>query len=503
MQENTNKAIAINSIILYVRMIITALCAILTTRFALLALGVTDFGLFSLLGGIISFILIFNTIMLSTTNRFIAVALGKGNTQEANDQFNINFTIHLALALLTLVIAFPLGDWYINNYVNYDGDLSVSTMVFRWSIIGSIISFIGVPFNGLLMAKEKFIVFCLADIVSHVLKLVVAYLLIYYFVDKIFIYAATQSVLTASSTIVYAWYCYTHYPDLTHFKVVREKDKYIKVFTFSGWVAYGAFATVGKNQGAAVLVNMFFNTAMNTALGVANSINAYIQMFAQNIANPIAPQLTKSYAAGDMQRCSHLLTLSTKLSFLVMLMISTPFLVDSEWLLGIWLDKVPDFASSFLCLLIIDALVAALYMGVSNVVFASGKIATYQFSINTLRLASIGVAYMILRLEVPAHSLFLSYIAFTTIIFFVGQIVLSRQLHFDTKDLWRNSYFPSIRTTIVCLPAFLIHLGVHPLLHITLALIYVGIVVLFLGFNKDERAYLKGIMNRLFSKLRR
>ena len=153
MQENTNKSIAINSIILYVRMIITALCAILTTRFALHALGVTDFGLFSLLGGIISFILIFNTIMLSTTNRFIAVALGKGNIQEANEQFNVNFAIHLALALLTLVIAFPLGDWYINNYVNYDGNPSVAAMVFRWSIIGSIISFIGFPFNVLLMAK--------------------------------------------------------------------------------------------------------------------------------------------------------------------------------------------------------------------------------------------------------------------------------------------------------------------------------------------------------------
>lgn len=501
MQENTNKSIAINSIILYVRMIITALCAILTTRFALHALGVTDFGLFSLLGGIISFILIFNTIMLSTTNRFIAVALGKGNIQEANEQFNVNFAIHLALALLTLVIAFPLGDWYINNYVNYDGNPSVAAMVFRWSIIGSIISFIGVPFNGLLMAKEKFIVFCLADIISHVLKLVIAYLLIYFFVDKIFIYAAAQSILTASTTIVYAWYCYKHYPELTHFKIVREKDKYIKVFTFSGWVAYGAFATVGKDQGAAVLVNLFFNTAMNTALGVANSINAYIQMFAQNIANPIAPQLTKSYAAGDMKRCSRLLTLSTKLSFLVMLMISTPFLVDSEWLLSIWLGKAPEFASSFLCLLIIDTLITALYMGVANVVFASGKIAWYQFFNNTLRLVSIGFAYFVLKQGVPAHSLFLSYIAFTIIIFFVGQIILGRQLHFDTKNLWRNSYLPSIRTTIVCLPVFLIRLDIHPLLHITLALLYVGIVVLFLGFNKDERAYMKGIMNKLLTKL--
>lgn len=489
MQENTNKAIAINSIILYVRMVITAVCAILTTRYALIALGVSDFGLFSLLGGIISFVLIFNTIMLSTTNRFIAVALGKGDIKEANEQFNVNLVIHIFLAIITLGIAIPVGDWYISNYVNYDGAIDTAIWVYRISICGSVLSFIGVPYNGLLMAKEKFLVFCSTDVISHVLKLIVAYLLMFYFDNKLQIYTITQAILTAYPTYVFAHYCYQHYKDITHFIFVRDVKKYLSVFSFSGWVAYGAVATVGKNQGAAILVNVFFNTVMNTALGVANNINAYLQMFAQNIANPIAPQLTKSYAAGDMERCNKLLVLSTKLSFLVMLIISTPFLVEPDWLLTLWLGESPEFASQFLILLIIDALASSLYLGVSNVVFASGKIAIYQLSANTLRLLSVAFAYMILKAGGEAYSLIYAYILFTVIIFFVGQMVLKYILNFNIKELCVRSYLPSVLVATISLPVFIFSLKLHPLMNMSLAFCYVSIVTLFVGFNREERSY--------------
>lgn len=172
--ENTNRAIAYNSVILYSRMIVNTICALLSTRFALHALGVVDYGLYAVLGGIISFIGIFNTIMLSTSNRFIAVAIGKGNINEVNKQFNVNFIIHVAIAVFALIVTIPIGEWYIPRYVNYDGPLYNAHVVYIVSVIGSIFSFIGVPYNGVLMAKEKFIVFSLVDVALHVLKLAVA-----------------------------------------------------------------------------------------------------------------------------------------------------------------------------------------------------------------------------------------------------------------------------------------------------------------------------------------
>ena len=156
---NNNKTIAVNSVILYCRLVLNTITSLLATRFALQALGVVDFGLFTVIGSVISFIAVFNTIMVSTSNRYIAVAIGRGNNDEVNEQFSVNLIIHICIAIFTAIIALPVGEWYINNYLNFDGDVSLALIVYRITIIGSIISFISVPFNGLLLAKERFIVF--------------------------------------------------------------------------------------------------------------------------------------------------------------------------------------------------------------------------------------------------------------------------------------------------------------------------------------------------------
>ena len=310
MQENTNKAIAINSLILYAKMGVNIVCGLLTTRLSLQLLGVTDFGLFLLLGGIISFISIINTIQLSTSNRFIAVAIGRGNLGEINQQFNVNLTFHVVIAVVTALLAFPIGIWYVNNYVNYDGPTSNAIIVFILTVSASILSFIGVPYNGLLMAKEKFIVFSVIDVVFHILKLAFVALLLYYGENKLLLYTIVIAFLSCFQVPLFYWYCKKKWPDIVRFHFVRDKQKYKSVLSFSGWVAYGAVATVAKAQGAAVVINLFFNTVMNTALGLANTINSYILQFAQNVTQPIAPQITKSYAAGDKQRTATLLIFS-------------------------------------------------------------------------------------------------------------------------------------------------------------------------------------------------
>ncbi len=294
MQENTNRAIAYNSVILYGRTSINTACALLTTRFALQALGIVDFGLYTVLGGIISFMSIFNTIMLSSSNRFIAIAIGKGDMIEVNKQFNVNLIIHIAIAFIALLVSYPVGEWYIPRYVNYNGPLSNAMMVYLISITASILSFIGVPYNGLLMAKEKFIVFSLVDVASHVLKLAVAWVLVSHFDQKLFIYTMTMAVMTAIPTLVYLIYCRCRYSSIVRLCVVRDRTMYINVFKFSAWVSVGAVANITKSQGAALVVNSFFNTIMNTAMGIASNINAYIGLFANNMVQPMQPQITKS-----------------------------------------------------------------------------------------------------------------------------------------------------------------------------------------------------------------
>ena len=276
MIENTNKAILLNSLILYVRLVIIAISGLLTTRYALLALGVDDFGIFSVVGSIVSFIAIINTIMLSTSNRFIAVAIGKKNEKLINETFNVNLVIHVLIAVFTLFVAIPIGEWYIGNYINYVGNIYNVVLVYRITVVGAVLSFIGVPYNGLLVAKERFLIYCTTDIFSSILKAVVAYSLVNNFSDKLLVYAIAISFTTAFPTLVFYLYCLKTFPNYVRFKIVKDSVIYKEIFNFSLWVGYGAIASVGKSQGSALIINNFFNTALNTALGVANSVNSLV-----------------------------------------------------------------------------------------------------------------------------------------------------------------------------------------------------------------------------------
>lgn len=486
-QENTNRAIAFNTLILYIRLFLNTITTLFATRYALKALGLVDYGLFAVLGGVLSFISIFNTILVATTNRYISVAIGKGDKILANTQFNITVVIHITIAILTAILAVPLCRIYVYNYLNYQGDLNLAFIVMLISLIGSIISFISVPYNGLLIAKERFSVYCVTDIVVYLGKLLLSLFLLNFGTHKLLIYAIGLSILTAFPTIVYYLYCKIHFPDIVYFRVIKDKDKYFEILKFSGWVSYGAVAVVGKNQGSQILVNTFFNSIMNASLGLANNINSLINLISQNISQPVVPQLMKSYANGDYTRCNALLIFSTKFTYLISFLVACPIMIETEWIFKIWLDDVPPFAASFTHLLLIDTLITSLNSGISNLIFASGKIKLYQIVVNTLRLMSVIAAYIALKLGFECYALMYMYIFFSIIIFFITQWILHKTLDYDNKSLWIKSYFPSILITVLSIPLLIVRLPFHPICNMLIVSLYVICIIWLVGFNKHER----------------
>lgn len=500
MEANSNGTIVRNTIILYSRLLINTLSSLFATRFALKALGVSDFGLFSVIACIISFIAVLNTIMISTSNRFIATAIGIGDKEDINRQFNINLMVHVAIAVFTLIFALPIGDWYILNYINFDGDINIARKIFYFSVVGSVISFVGVPYNGLLIAKENFLVFCLTDAISHILKAVIAFVLIYYFDNKLIIYGAALAFFSAYPTFVYMAYCKKVYPDIVSFRLVKGWNNYNPVVKFSAWVGFGAIASIGKNQGAALLVNLFFNTVMNTALSVANTVNGMVTLFTENVTKPIAPQITKSFAAGDYERSYHLLDLSTKFSYYTMLIVATPFLLCTNWILKLWLGDVPDYAVMFTKLIVIDAIITSLYTSISNIIFASGKIVGYQLVVNVLRFMAIIAAYFVLKSGFPAYSLLYSYIVFSIIIVICVLVVLKKTLDCDVMRFVKNAYLPGFAVTLLFLPMFLLIGKVHPFLLLLLSETYLLLGILFIGLTKNERLYFKKMFRKLIRK---
>lgn len=491
---SSNKTIVLNSVLLYTRLFLTSILQLIITRFALRALGVDDFGLFSVVGSIIIFAGIVNTIMVSTSNRFIAASIGKGDRIAANQMFNICLVIHIAIAIITTLCAIPLGEFYIISFVNYNGLIENAIWVYRLIIIGSIISFISVPYHGLLTAMEKFIVFCSIDIICNILKLVAVYYLIYFPGNKLLFYALIQAILTALPTLLYLVYCKKKYPYIIKWNYQNKIDKYKEMLRFAGWVGFGAIATVGKTQAAQLLVNSFFTTTMNAALGIANTINHFIVLFVNNVTHPIAPQVTKNYAAGNYERCNTLLVTSTKIGFFTMLVVSSPFFTNVDWILELWLGSVPQYASLFSILLIIDALIASFNAGVSNAIFASGNIGFYQFSINSIRLISVFCAYYALKITNNPTDIFIVYIAFSILIAIMTQISLQRIRHYDLRKIFLGSYIPSFLVVILYVPILFLKLEIQPTFHIILNLLYLFILIAFVGFNKKERKFVNNLI---------
>lgn len=497
MIENTNKAILFNSLILYIRLVIIAISGLLTTRYALLALGVDDFGIFSVVGSIVSFIAIINTIMLSTSNRFIAVAIGKKNEKLINETFNVNLVIHVLIAVFTLFVAIPLGEWYIGNYINYVGNIYNVVLVYRITVVGAVLSFIGVPYNGLLVAKERFLIYCTTDIFSSILKAVVAYSLVNNFSDKLLVYAIAISFTTAFPTLVFYLYCLKTFPSYVRFKIVKDSVIYKEIFNFSLWVGYGAIASVGKSQGSALIINNFFNTALNTALGVANSVNSLVLLFARNIGSSISPQIVKSFAVGDIKRCEKLVIMSSKYSFLVLLMVSTPFLVAPEYIFSIWLGDVPTYVIPFTYLMIVDALIGVLNAGVPDLVFATGRIKWYQIIENTILLLSVLVGYLVLQYGFSAYYLLVTYIFFSVIVLVIRQVLLNRLVKFNNWRLVKESYIPCIVISLLFSLVLLLKLLLPVFVVLCLGMLYLLILCLVIGLTKDEKAYLSCLFTRL------
>lgn len=454
--------------------------------------------MFAVVGGMVALMIIANSIMVSVSNRFIAVAIGKGDEAEINHTFNINLVIHTLIAVATLLVAIPIAHWYIAHYVNYAGGLLNVYLVCDISIVASVISFIGVPYNGLLLARERFIVYCSTDVGAALLKLVVTWLLIDHFEHKLLIYALTMAVMTAYPTAVFIAYCRHHFPDIVRFKPVHDINAYWNVLKFSFGVGIGTLMGMIKLQGTQLIINAFFNTAVNSAVAVANTVNRLIQMFANNISKSIAPQIYKSQAVGNERRYTYLVCLSSRVTYLVMLMVSLPFLLIPETLFGLWLKEVPDGTLVFSRLMIIDILIVSLNSGIVDLIFASGKIMEYQITVNILVALSVAAGFLAVKAGLGGESLFYCYILFSAIIFFIRPILMLRVVKFKVSALFKESYLPVFIVTILTAPTYLLrnHLNVWALL-ITSMLWYLA-VVWTAGLNSTEK---KKIITFVYDKL--
>jgi O-antigen/teichoic acid export membrane protein len=495
-----NRKIFKNSGILYIRLIIVTICGLFTSRLVLQSLGASDFGLYNVVGGIVVVIGLLNTAMISTSFRYIAFEMGKGNVQGVNQVFNISLVLHGCLALIVLLLAETVGIYYVHHFLNVPADRTADAVfVFRLSVLATVFSIVSAPYQGLITAQEHFTVRSSIEVVSGLLRLAIAISLLYYGADRLRLYAILTALVVAMTSILYMTYCRAKSAHIVRWHFVADKAKYKEMVDFGFWVLLGAAGCIGRVQGAALIINWFFGTLINAPFAVANQVNQVVLTFTQNLGQAAVPQITKSYSSGNSDRTMELVCYMNKYSFLLMLLPALPLLLETDFLLRLWLKAVPQYTALFCQLMVCNALIDCLMASFPSAVQATGKIRYFQIVQSVVSLSSLPVAFVLFKWYYQPYTILVVYIVTTIVNVAICLVLLRRLIRFDVKRFLNASYLRILYVVVCVSPLFAIKQlfdeGMsRSLFLLVLSVVWCVVAIYLVGIEERERAFFLSLL---------
>jgi O-antigen/teichoic acid export membrane protein len=502
MSEKNNLIIK-NSGILFFRLLCTSVIGLFTSRFIIRSLGASDFGIYSVVGGIVLIMGLVNTVMTSTTYRFIAFETGKGRHDGVNKIFNISLVIHLCLALFVLLITETVGVYYVNNYLNVAANkLDDALFVLRFSTYSTCFAILSIPYQGLIVAQENFSVKAKVEIVRSVLGLLVALVIVHYIGNRLRLYALLIAIANIVPSFLFFAYCKHRYREIVKFNFQRGISKYKEMIGFSGWLIFGTVAWVGQRQGADLIVNIFFGTVINAATGIANQVNSIVLMFARNLGQAAIPQITKSVSSEDVERTKTLVAYISKYTYFLMLLPALPILLETGFLLKLWLGELPPYTVIFCKLMIINALIESFSSGIPSVFMASGKVKVYMITGGLISLLSLPISYLLFKVGYPPYTILIIYIFVSIINVVVCQVLLKIILNFDVRFFLKTSLLKIFYVSVFMVPLFFIsdffQSGfIRFILLSVFTECWILTVIYFVGIEKEEKDMLRQMVSKM------
>ena len=374
---SSSKTIAKNTLFLYFRMFLVMGVTLYMSRIVLEQLGVSDYGIYSLVGGIVALFGFLNSSMSSATQRYLAFDLGKKDEERLQKTFSVTLTIHIAIAILIFLIAETIGLWYVNNMVVLPSGRQFSAnIVYQFSVLTALIGIIQVPYDSLIIAYEKMNVYAYISIIEVGLKLGLVFLLTIYGGDKLIAYAAMMFFVSLIIRVAYQFYCRKNYK-ASKYNFEYDKNYYRELVGYSGWNLFGGIASVSRGQGINIVLNLFFGTVVNAAYGLTLQVQSAVNQFVTNFQRAVNPQIIKSYSEGNLERTHRLIIQSSKFSFLLMLLLVAPILFNTDFILNLWLKNPPQYTSIFIQLSLIGVLIDCISYPFQTGIQATGKIKFY------------------------------------------------------------------------------------------------------------------------------
>lgn len=502
---SSNKRIAKNTVYMYARMFVTMLIGLYSSRVILAALGFDDYGLYNVVGGIIAMFSFIDGALSNTTSRYITYHIGLNDNNRLQEVFSTSFYIHVAIAILIVILGETLGLWYVcNKLVVPEGRFVAAMVLYQFTVITAAINIISVPFNASIIAHERMSAFAIIAIIDSVLKLLIAISLKYVPADKLVYYGLMILLVQIMDNTIYWAYCYKHFPGI---RVKRYFDKplFKEMTGFTGWSLIGNFSHVFFTQGINLILNYFFGTAVNAARGIAVQVDFIVQQFANNVQTPINPQIIKSYAQNDKDRMFSLVYASSRFCFYLLLLLTLPIILEANFLLTIWLGDYPDHTVNFLRITLVTVLLQALVTPMFMVNLASGKVRIYQIVMSVISIIFIPVAFMAVKYSGIPETVFLCTLLMTIVEIIARIFIIHNQVGLPRKEYLTRVLFNVILVAgLSCIVPYLVHTqleqGVLRFLIVGFASVCsIGFVVFFIGMRNNERHfvinYLKGKFN--------
>lgn len=505
-----NRRIAINTLLLYVRMLIMMFIGLFTSRVIFNALGVSDLGLMNVAASVITMFTFLNGTLSSGTQRFISYGLGEGNIDKLKQTFSSTMTLHLLLSIGILILGETVGLWYVYNKLNIEpGRFNAAMWCYQLSIISTVVSIIQVPFNSALIAHEKMGVYAYMSIFDAVGKLAAAYLIVIVPVDRVIFYSTLTFFIVLIQTYLYNRYCRQHFEECS-FRFGYDKLIFKEILSFSGWNIIGCLAAVAQGTGVNLVINSFCGTAVNGARGIALQANSWVNRFVESFLTALNPQITKSYARCDFKRTGSLVCNGAAFGSYLVLFLGIPLFIEIEFILNVWLGQVPKHTVFFLRIMLIEAVFRTMGTPTITAIHATGKMKAVNLSVAVILLLIVPISILLFYMGCTPEQV-------------ITANVIPWVLVPPIRIVWVNKYcegkFPIkryllqvyLKTTVLGLVMFILPYLTYVHLEKTeafyrfpvvcfISFIVSGITIYYAGLNKSMRTKLMETIKRKLHK---
>ncbi|WP_125722335.1 MATE family efflux transporter [Flavobacterium ustbae] len=491
--NNNNKRIAKNTLLLYFRMMLTMFVSLYTVRVILNTLGVVDYGIYNVVGGIVVMFSFLSNSMATASQRFFSFDLGRNDIPQLTITFSMTIIIYIIIALIILFLGETVGLWFLNSQMVIPPDrIIAANWIYQFSILSFLVTIFTVPFNALIIAHEDMGTYAYVSIVEVIFKLLVVYLLFLFSIDKLKLYAFLVFATTCITSAIYFFICKKKYKNIK-FKLLWDQSLFKTLTSYFSWNLFGAVAGVLNNQGINILLNIFFGPIVNTARGIAYQVSSSVNQFVMGFTTAVNPQIIKYYSKGEIKEMLSLVFQSSKYSFFLIFTLSMPVLFETNFVLKLWLKIVPDNVVVFTRLVIICALIDSFSYSLQTLAQATGRIRLYQSLVGGVMLLNLPISFVLLKMGFLAESTMFVSIFISIVCLFLRLYLLKGMVDFPVNTFFNDVIKVILLITIISIISpLLIVLNMNEsfLRFITIGLVSLTSVLIniyLLGLTKLEK----------------